>query len=225
VARSNEDLDALAALSYLDVNDEQQPGQGYNERMKTTAPLRPYGAERAGSSGAPGERVATPPAEFKSSFAPSKQAAERKAKLEAQQAAHNAAVHRPGRANGRKKSKVANQGAWGESSDEEEEEEEEEEDDDDDADSDVEPSQVNRQPTPTSGPGSANNHGMRGGQPGFAEDPQYSHLRPPRTLPQIPHRPSGACFHVSCRTLGDADYAIYSRLGWVSAASAVRSVF
>ncbi|KAJ6508021.1 hypothetical protein C8R47DRAFT_1174345 [Mycena vitilis] len=187
--RSNDDLDALAALSYLDVNDEQQQQQQeYDAGIKATAPLRPHATERVASTGPPGERSATPPSEFKSSFAPSKQAAERKAKLEAQQAAHNAAVHRPGRANGRRKSKVAASGGWNESSDEEEEEEE---DDEDDADSDAAPSPIHRQPTPTSGPTSVNNHSMRGGQQGQAlgEDPQYSHLRPPRTLPQIPNRP------------------------------------
>ncbi|KAJ7030397.1 hypothetical protein C8F04DRAFT_732265 [Mycena alexandri] len=195
---SNDDLDALAALSYLDVNDEQPPqttqGQRYDEGTQQVAPLRPHMAERGVSGGAPGERVATPPAEFKSSFAPSKQAAERKAKLEAQQAAHHAAVHQPGRANGRRKSRVADRGGWGESSDEEEEDEDDDdEDDDDDADSDAVPSPVHRQPTPTSGPASLNNHSMRGPQlgQGQGEDPQqsYSHLRPPRTLPQIPHRP------------------------------------
>jgi CCR4-NOT transcriptional complex subunit CAF120 len=194
VVRSNDDLDALAALSYLDVNDNEGQGQGQGQRQGyngMTAPLRPHATERVASGGGPGERSATPPSEFKSSFAPSKGAAERKAKLEAQQAAHNAAVHRPGRANGRRKSKVADRGGWGESSDEEDEEDDE---DDDDADSDAEPSPVNRQSTPTSGPASLNNHSTRAGQQGQGEDAQYSHLRTPRTLPQIPHRSTGACF-------------------------------
>ncbi|KAJ7158650.1 hypothetical protein C8R46DRAFT_396281 [Mycena filopes] len=47
---------------------------------------------------------------------------------------------------------------------------------------------------------------MRGSQMGGQgqyEDPQqsYSHLRPPRTLPQIPNRPFRACFRPRCRTL------------------------
>ncbi|KAJ7773402.1 hypothetical protein B0H16DRAFT_1672944 [Mycena metata] len=210
---SNEDLDALAALSYLDVNDEQPPqttqGQGYDRGMQKTAPLRPHMAERAVSGGAAGERVATPPAEFKSSFAPSKQAAERKAKLEAQQAAHHAAVHQPGRANGRRKSRVGDRGGWGESSDEEEEDDDDDDDeeDDDDADSDAVPSPVHRQPTPTSGPASLNNHSTRGPQlgQGQGEDPQqsYSHLRPPRTLPQIPNRPFPDSDGVSRRVPSD----------------------
>ncbi|KAJ6609223.1 hypothetical protein B0H10DRAFT_2226083 [Mycena sp. CBHHK59/15] len=183
--RSNDDLDALAALSYLDVNEEQQQQpQAYDSGMQQTAPLRPHAADRVASSGPQGERSDTPPSEFKSSFAPSKQAAERKAKAQAQQAAHDAAVHRPGRANGKRKSRIADRGGWNESSDEEEEEEEEEEDEDDDADSDAEPSPINRQPSPTSGPASLN-HRMLQNQ---GEEPQqmYSHLRPPRTLPQPP---------------------------------------
>ncbi len=63
---------------------------------------------------------------YKSSFAPSNKAAERKAKAQAQMEAQSVAAHKPGRANGKRKSRIA--GAW-ESSEEEEEEEEEEEDD------------------------------------------------------------------------------------------------
>ncbi|CAK5268405.1 unnamed protein product [Mycena citricolor] len=183
--RSNEDLDVLAALSYLDVNEhvdetvsENQshsppPSASFPDAQRPTAPLR------ISSSGAPGDRSATPPTEFKSSFAPSRQAAERKAKLEAQQAAHQAAAQRPGRSNGRRKSRNTAAGGWGDSS---EEEEEEEEDDDDDADSDVEPSPIHRQPSP----------GLASMARPMQDDSQtYSHLRPPRTLPQIPPRMEG----------------------------------
>nr|GAT46567.1 predicted protein [Mycena chlorophos] len=189
--RSNEDLDALAALSYLDVNDDappvSPPSAGAYDGLAPVAPLRPHTAtERVASRTE--QRAPTPPSEFKSSFAPSKQAAERKAKIEAQQAAHNAAVHRPGRANGRRRSRVAagGGGGWGESSDEEEEEEEEE--DDDDVDSDGEPAPaIRKQATPSSSaPNSSVDH-----RPAMQnEDPAatYSHLRPPRTLPQPPPR-------------------------------------
>ncbi|KAJ7126884.1 hypothetical protein C8R44DRAFT_779806 [Mycena epipterygia] len=199
--RSNDDLDALAALSYLDVNEnneqhEQQQPQ-YDAGTTTTAPLRPHAAERVLSDAPPGERSATPPSEFKSSFAPSKQAAERKAKVQAQQAAHHAAVHRPGRSNGKRKSRVADRGGWNESSDEEEEEED---DDDDDADSDAAPSPINRQSTPTSGPAS-----LHSGQaaPQNQGEETYSHLRPPRTLPQIPPRPFAGSDGVQRRVPSD----------------------
>ncbi|KAF7327655.1 PH domain-containing protein [Mycena kentingensis (nom. inval.)] len=189
-ARSNEDLDALAALSYLAVNDDQQNSQPAYDGMQPVAPLRPHAAERVASTSGPAERTATPPSEYKSSFAPSKQAAKRKAKIEAQQAAHNAAVHRPGRANGRKRSKIADRGGWGESSDEEEEEEEEEEDDDD-VDSDGEPAPVVRKPlTPSTSSGPASvDHASSRAPPSDEPGQTYSHLRPPRTLPQPPPRP------------------------------------
>ncbi|KAJ7285099.1 hypothetical protein C8J57DRAFT_709501 [Mycena rebaudengoi] len=115
-ASSNDDLDALAALSYLDVNDEAQTQERQQEeererygagQSQAVAPLRPHHAGVVSG----GERAGTPPAEFKSSFAPSKQAAERRAKAEAQQAAQTAAAHRPGRANGRKK--TARGSGWG----------------------------------------------------------------------------------------------------------------
>ncbi|KAF9007597.1 hypothetical protein BDQ17DRAFT_1324157 [Cyathus striatus] len=118
------------------------------------------------------------PQQYKSSFAPSKQAAERKAKAQAQQAAHQAAVHKPGRANGNRKSRVG--GAWNESSEEEEEEEEDEE-----GESDGEPPLTRGQNTPSSGPGSSN-ASMRLSQTQGGEAQPHSHLRPPRNLPQIP---------------------------------------
>jgi CCR4-NOT transcriptional complex subunit CAF120 len=73
--------------------------------------------------------------QYKSSFAPSKQAVERKLKSQAQQVAHRVAVQTPGRSNGKKKAKEGDVGVWSMSSDDEEEEEEEEED----LDSDTEP--------------------------------------------------------------------------------------
>ncbi|KAF8071834.1 hypothetical protein FPV67DRAFT_1411572 [Lyophyllum atratum] len=173
VSSEDPDLDALAALSYLTTEDEpSSPKQATVEPLhirSTKAPSPPPLSEA--------------PSQFKSSFAPSRQAAERKAKAQAQQAAHHAAVHKPGRANGKRKSRIA--GAWNESS---EEEEEEDDDDDEDADSDAELQVGNRQ-----GSGFASSttslrqaQSPPGEQTMDSHQQQYSHLRPPRTLPQIP---------------------------------------
>src|SRR5258708_3502138 len=77
-----------------------------------------------------GQSDATESNPYPSSFAASKQAAERKAKAQAIIAASQAAAHKPGRPSQPSKGgKAASKGAW-ESSEEEEEEEEEDEDDD-----------------------------------------------------------------------------------------------
>jgi len=185
----NEDsnLDALAALSYLDVKDDTSP-----LAQVAVEPPKPQTADRVPSPppAPPGSDAAS---QYKSSFAPSKQATERKAKAQAQQAAHHAAVHKPGRANGKRKSKAVDRGAWNESSEEDDDDEE-----DDDADSDAEPATVNTQAAPSSGPVSSNGSSIRPsqnqGQGPSPSDPAadvqapqtHSHLRPPRTLPQIP---------------------------------------
>lgn len=183
-ADDSDNLDALAALSYL-AADENQPTS-----PRTVEPLRPRTADRGAASPSPTPATtADTGATYKSSFAPSKQAAERKAKVQAQQAAQHAAAHRPGRANGKKKLRAVDNGAWNESSDEEEEEEEEEEDDD--VDSDDERPATNK--APSSGIASSNvsvrppqNQGPAHGEYGQDPQPTYSHLRPPRNLPQIP---------------------------------------
>lgn len=137
VARAREALedpnaDALAALTFL----EQGEGTDVASQPNPSSPP-------AGSSSPPIPQVVEPPSsssksrEYRSSFAPSRQAAERKAKAQAQQAAQQAAVSRPGRVNGTGRPRTASHGAWAESSEEEEEEEEE----DEDADSDAEPPQ------------------------------------------------------------------------------------
>ena len=175
--------EALAVLSYLDIKDDPSASTS----LQKVEPLKVR--DRTGTSpppvSAPPQTTSTdtgPP--FKSSFAPSKQAAERKAKVQAQQAAHHAATHKPGR-NGKRKSKYA--GAWNVSSEEEEEEEEEEEDD---ADSDGEPAVARGQSASSSSAApSAKPPPNQGGHGDYSqpEAPQtYSHLRPPRTLPQIP---------------------------------------
>ncbi|KAG6813944.1 hypothetical protein H0H92_005199 [Tricholoma furcatifolium] len=173
-ASSEADLDALAALSYLAVDDKPaSPPQ---------ATVEPLHIQKTPS---PPPIVAEPSSQFRSSFAPSKQATERKAKAQAQQAAHQIAAQRPGRANGtgKRMSKVA--GAWNESSEEEEEDDEEE--DDDDADSDAEPSLANKQnPASTSSSTSLQQRQQLPGEQIGEQPQQYSHLRPPRSLPQVP---------------------------------------
>ncbi len=188
-AVDDDELDALAALSYLQVEDHEVPPQ------PAPKPLAPKHAALTPPP-PPSSDVSN---QYKSSFAPSKQAAERKARAEAKEAAHHAAVHRPGRANGRKKKDAG----WNESSDEEEEDEDEEEEDD--ADSDRDPSAP---PTSIKPPASTDSHGpphprsMQGHSMqghGDYESQQFSNLRPARTLPQIPGR-QGA-FHISCNRI------------------------
>lgn len=175
--------DVLAAISYLNVADDEQgsaTGGPKVEPLKVATHKGIGDRERpplsASSTSESGSGL-----QFKSSFAPSTSAAKRKAKVQAQQAAHLAAQHKPGRANG-KKSKAAD--AWDDSSDEEEEDEEDEEDDD--ADSDAEPLPPRMRGSPSGHPQNA-----QAGRPSvygqFAgEGGQPSHLRAPRTLPQPP---------------------------------------
>ncbi|KAF8638252.1 hypothetical protein AX17_002274 [Amanita inopinata Kibby_2008] len=202
-------LDVLAALSYLDVNDDQPT---LHPTSKSVEPLKIRSAEKIAPSPppemAPSSQLAPaamqptsnePVTQYKSSFTLSKQAVERKAKAQAQQIAHHAAVHKPGRSNGKRKSRVAD--AWNESSDEEEEEEEEEEDDEADSDDNNIPS--SRQHTPSSGPASSNasvkppNNQSLGAQYGELDHNSQSNLRPHRTLPQVPgNRPHGEDSHI-----------------------------
>ena len=124
---------------------------------------------------------------YRSSFAPSKQATERLAKSQAQQAAHQAAVHRPGKSggtNGKGKKKVRQDG-WAESSDEEEEEED---DDDEDVDSDGDPVAPRRSQGPGVGPGQNLGKLSNQGSPyGSTTDlSQLEQGRPQRHLPRPP---------------------------------------
>ncbi|KAG5339807.1 hypothetical protein C0989_003488 [Termitomyces sp. Mn162] len=167
-ASSEADLDALAALSYLSVDDKSS--------SPPKASVEPLHIQKT-----PSPTVNEHATQYKSSFAPSKQAAERKAKVQAQQAAHQIATHKPGRVNGKRKSQASS--SWNESSEEEEEEEEEEDDDDDDADSDTEPSLTKKQST---GFASSSNSLQQRQQPGEQTGESYSHLRPLRSLPQVP---------------------------------------
>ncbi|EPQ52802.1 hypothetical protein GLOTRDRAFT_140423 [Gloeophyllum trabeum ATCC 11539] len=188
------DADALAALTFLE-REEQQP-QSSPQQQKQQSPVPPPPPQVV----EPSDRTASPHAssdgasQFRSSFAPSKQAMERKAKSQAQQAAHEAAVHRPGRVNGRQKGKARDRGAWNDSSDEEEEEEEEEDEDDEDAGSDAGPpasvSSRAHQGAGAAPPSSQGHHAppmpYRTPNGPLAESSAYAQPRPSRNLPQTP---------------------------------------
>ncbi|KAI5117150.1 hypothetical protein M0805_009493 [Coniferiporia weirii] len=199
-------VDALAALSFLEQQDDaadaparvQAASPAFEEQrrapMNTSASVPPQIME-------PEDRAPSPPSadatkqQYRSSFAPSRQAAERKARSQAQQAAHDEAVHKPGRPNGRQQRTKQREGGWESSEDEEEEEEEE---DDDDVNSDDEP-----RPTSRGGPGAQpiaapvgrnpvyqqQIHGVSPSGSGSAVDireQQQGQQRATRTLPQIP---------------------------------------
>ncbi|KAG1750844.1 hypothetical protein EDB19DRAFT_1893361 [Suillus lakei] len=175
-------VDALAALSFLDgVSDIAPPPAPASQ--PPPPPDQDVSSEPTveGSAASESSEGVT---QYRSSFAPSKQAAQRKARAQAQ---HQVVLHKPGRANGKR---------WNESSDEEEEEEEEEEEDDEDADSDEErpstleskkPSPVAPVPVPAVRP-------LRPGSAGRAVTPgeqatdanPYAQLRHPRNLPPVP---------------------------------------
>ena len=200
--------DALAALSFLDVDTVAIPAPSKQPTASTSAgdavrppPPRPQPSPQptenlspAGSS----DNVA----QYKSTFAPSKQAVQRKARLQAQQAAHQAAVNRPGRANGKRGSNSRVSG-WNETSDEDEEEEEEEEEEED-ADSDDEPSATGSKrpsqtsvhaPSPVPAPiGGTQTRPLRPHSrtqspaevPTATDANPYAQLRHPRGLPPVP---------------------------------------
>ena len=130
-----DDLNAMAAITYMhkldapredaEEEDEEPAATSAQVEASDSSPaVSP--ATQAPADGSDGGSAV----QYKSTFAPSKQAEQRKLKSQAQQAAHDAAVHRPGRSNGKKKAKDA--GAWAVSSDEEEDEEEEEEEEEED---------------------------------------------------------------------------------------------
>jgi CCR4-NOT transcriptional complex subunit CAF120 len=177
ISSDDPNLDALAALSYLDTTIENP---------LTQANVEPLNVRSKAPSPPPAVPVIhEPEPQYKSSFAPSKQATERKAKVQAQQAAHHAATHMPGRVNGNKrKSRIA--GAWNESSDDDDDEEEEEEEDD--VDSDTDPSLADK-PMPPAAPSNPQRSIQGHSQPGGSniDTPQgFPHARPPRSLPQPP---------------------------------------
>lgn len=170
-----EHLDALAALSYLDIGEQAPPASPSPvTRQKLVSPPPPASPQivEPSTTSTPSEN-----GQFRSSFAPSKQASERKAKAQAQQAAHQVATHKPGKAGrGASKPKAPKQG-WAESSEEEDDDEEEGDDDEDDSDD----SQPKKAPSLQRGIGASPN-----GSTTEITTPGPSHVRPPRTLPQIP---------------------------------------
>lgn len=172
--------DALAALSFLDHVPSMAPPQRAPDvpaaKPVPSPPPRqqesPYSSENVPAS----SENAT---QYRSSFALSKQAAERKARVQAQQAAHQAAVHRPGRANGKRSVSGPRAGAWNDSSEEEDEDEEEE--DDADSDSDNEPSTLDsKRPSRAAAPPSA---------PAPASVPDSAQASFPAPVPTAPIRP------------------------------------
>jgi CCR4-NOT transcriptional complex subunit CAF120 len=133
--------EAMAAMNFLDRDQQQAPVPAATSEDHSIASASTTSLSSSGTAPAPGQDAA-----YKSSFAPSKTAAERRAKAQAQQMAHSAAVNQPGRS----KSKRANRkmpvqtGTWS-SEEEEEEDDDDEEDDDVDSDEDVR----RREPTVT----------------------------------------------------------------------------
>ncbi|KAI6128981.1 hypothetical protein EDD16DRAFT_29450 [Pisolithus croceorrhizus] len=190
--------DALAALSFLDSIPSSAPLQTTAEPAPSPPPRQLESPQL--SDGNPALESSENVTQYRSSFALSKQAAERKARMQAQQAAHQAAVNRPGRANGKRPVSGPRSAGWNESSDEEEEEEEEE--DDDDADSDGEPSTADNKrpsqvhvPAPVSAPIPTtpirplrpHSRDASPAETTTATDANpYAQLRHPRNLPPVP---------------------------------------
>ncbi|KAG1841671.1 hypothetical protein DFJ58DRAFT_807822 [Suillus subalutaceus] len=182
-------VDALAALSFLDGASDVTPPPA------TTSHPPPPPTEDVSSEptveGSAASESSEGVTQYRSSFAPSKQAAQRKARAQAQ---HQAVLHKPGRANGKRVTPGNRLAGWNESSDEEEEEEEEE--DEEDADSDEEhPSTVeSKKPGPVTPAPIPATRPLRPGSAGRAVTPgeqatdanPYAQLRHPRNLPPVP---------------------------------------
>jgi CCR4-NOT transcriptional complex subunit CAF120 len=186
----DDNADALAALSFLD--QEQYPVVTTPAKVAVLSPPPPP------PPALPVVQAPSPPpassegaAQYKSSFAPSKQAAVRKARLQAQEAASHAAAHKPGRANGKQKSTVKDRVGWNQSSEEEEEEDDDDDDDDDDADSDEPRSRVLPSVSPIPAPAPVRPLHLRArdispnGVP-VTELNAYTQSRQSRNLPPIP---------------------------------------
>ncbi|KIJ52593.1 hypothetical protein M422DRAFT_776209 [Sphaerobolus stellatus SS14] len=186
----DDNADALAALSFLDRNEEPPP---------QPAPKAPSASQRQDDRDEDRDEESQSSAnggpQYRSSFAPSRQAAERKAKALAQQEATYAATHLPGKPKGvnRTQNQRKPRGAWAESS-EEEEEEEEEEDDDDASDEEKKPQQQQPPQPQVKQPQPLHAHDPRASvypsaQPG-AQGPVFDVYgqRVGRTLPQPPSR-------------------------------------
>ena len=195
------DADALAALTFLERHDDNV------QNALATAPTSSTSSPDASPPSPPSDPREEPPSivepdmwppspesenasVYKSSFAPSKNAMQRKARTEAQQAAHDVATHRPGRGTAKAKNKSKAVGAWGDSSEEEEDEEDEEEDED--VDSDGQPA-THDDRSVSNYAASLNQRSRlstpRGQSPlpsGGDAPPQQPQPRPPRNLPPVP---------------------------------------
>jgi CCR4-NOT transcriptional complex subunit CAF120 len=191
------DADALAALTFLERQDDNDQDTPAPAPMPPSSSLiaSPLFHPREGppSIVEPDMQPPSPESEnasvYKSSFAPSKNAMQRKARTEAQQAAHDAATHRPGRGTAKTKNKPKSVGAWGDSS---EEEDEEDEDEDEDVDSDGQPV-VPRDDRSVSGYAVSLNQRSRLSTPrgpsplaSGGDAPPQPPPRPPRNLPPVP---------------------------------------
>lgn len=205
--QTDDNSDALAALSFLDRDPEPEPNRF---ARSTSPPTRPLAVVNKGisppspapSSVADSQRIGTPTsAQYPSSFTQSKAAQER----EAQRVARQAASQRPGRPNGRSTGTGGNRAQGWQSSDEEEEEEDDE-DDDDGSDgpprSAVLPPRLQQQQQQEASAAGGDPYGAQQGPdprsrqmqdsyqqhmyPQHPQQPQVGGQRPPRILPQIP---------------------------------------
>jgi len=184
--------DALAALTFVERHEDDVPVVPAPPPVASPPTHIP---QETPAIIEPDIRPQTPDSEnasvYKSSFAPSKNAMQRKARSEAQQAAHEAATHRPGHGKGKAKDKGKAVGTWDDSSEEEEEEEEE---DDEDVDSDGEPVAPRDDRSVSNYAASINQRSRfsspRGPSPlasgGDVSTAQPPPARPPRNLPPVP---------------------------------------
>lgn len=202
-------VDALAALSFL----EQEEGGANAPASNPTRSRSSSEQDRNASTPSittpvppqinePEDRAPSPPSrnkQYRSSFAPSKQAEERKARSQAQQAAHDDVLHKPGRPNGKQRAQVhQREGGWESSEDEEEEEEEDDDEDDEDAGEDGRPrlpSAPGSRSQSNSSPVGRNTMYQLNSRDGLSPAGSNTDLRDPqaqqrgmRTLPQIPQR-------------------------------------
>ena len=204
----DDNSDALAALDFLE-RDEANAGRKpplSQETRDPTSDTEPdaYDAPPVYVTSSDGGDVSQENGSFgrkyRSSFAPSKQATERLAKSQAQQAAHQVAVHRPGKGGGEngKGQRRVHQGNWVPSSDEEEDDEDE---DDEDVDSDGDPVPPGRGRSP----GIGQNLGRlsaQGSPYGSTTDLNQLDLgRPQRYLPRPPSPGRGYGMCLLCSTM------------------------
>ena len=237
LAYDDANAEVLAALTYLDITDEDvsasaTPLSPLQHRSPIiTSPSAESSRLKLSDRLNPPTMLNPDSVPFRSSFAPSSKVAERILKAQAQQAAHDAAKHRPGRANG-KKGKTAAE-TW-ESSEEEEEDDDEE---DEDVDSDLEVPMM-RGPQSGSSRFSSSSSARPPQSSDSNGDGPPSHLRPPRHLPPVPpgragkyhdsvhcvyySNPQTHCFYLRGRALSAANSPDDSRSSTTAATATVR---